>query len=100
VYLGSGKSPGYAVFNFSAAYQVDKQLRFFAQINNLFNRKYYTGAQLGPTGITANGSFIAQPLPPTASGADPVVQSTFYAPGAPRTGWIGVRYLFDIPPKK
>lgn len=100
VYLGSGKSPGYAVFNFSAGYQVDKQLRFFARINNLFDRKYSTGAQLGPTGFTANGNFIAQPLPPTPAGEDPVVQSTFFAPGAPRTGWIGLRYLFDMPARK
>lgn len=97
VYLGAGKSSGYAVFNFSTAYQLDKQLRFFAQINNLFNRKYHTAAQLGPTGISANGSFVAQPLPQTPSGAAPVIQSTFYAPGAPRTAWIGVRYLFDAP---
>lgn len=99
VYLGSGKSGGYAVFNFNTAYQVDKQLRFFAQVNNLFNRKYHTGAQLGPTGFTANGNFVAQPLPQTPSGEDPVVQSTFFAPGAPRTAWIGVRYQFDIPNK-
>ena len=95
-YLGAGKAGGYALFNLSTAYQVDKQLRFFAQINNLLNRRYETAAQLGPTGFTATGNFIARPLP--AIGADfPLVQSTFYAPGAPRTAWIGVRYQFDMP---
>jgi outer membrane receptor protein involved in Fe transport len=96
-YLGAGKSGGYAVFNLSAQYQPTKPLRFFAQVNNLFNRKYHTAAQLGPTGFTADGRFIAQPLPPTLSGEDPVVQSTFYAPGAPRTAWIGLRYTLDMP---
>lgn len=97
VYFGSGKSGGYAVFNLNAQYQLDKSLRFFAQINNLFDRKYSTGAQLGPTGITPNGTFIARPLPATAGGDFPLFHSTFYAPGAPRTGWIGVRYTFDTP---
>ena len=27
----------------------------------------------------------------------PVRQSTFYAPGAPRLIWVGLRYLFDKP---
>jgi outer membrane receptor protein involved in Fe transport len=96
-YLGSGRSGGYTVFNLNAAYQLDKQLRFFAQINNLFNREYNNAAQLGPNGFTANGNFIARPFPATASGAFPVQQSAFYAPGAPRTAWIGLRYQFDAP---
>ena len=99
-YLGSGKTSGYAVFNLSAAYQMDKQLRFFAQINNLFDRQYHSAAQLGPTGLTASGSFIARPFPATAGGDFPVQQSTFYAPGAPRMAWVGVRYLFDLPVAK
>jgi outer membrane receptor protein involved in Fe transport len=99
VYLGSGKSGGYAVFNLSANYPIDKQLKFFAQINNLFNRQYSTAAQLGPTGLTANGNFIARPLPATASGDFPLVHSTFYAPGAPRMAWLGVRYQFAAPEK-
>jgi outer membrane receptor protein involved in Fe transport len=99
-YLGSGKSPGYAVFNLNTQYQANKQLRLFAQINNLLDRRYSNAAQLGPNGFTANGSFIAQPFPATASGNFPVQQSSFYAPGAPRTAWIGVRYQFDVPAAK
>jgi len=99
VYLGEGKAAGYTIFNLSAQYKADKQLKFFAQINNLFNRHYNTAAQLGPTGFTANGNFIARPFPAIA-GDFPVQQSTFYAPGAPRTAWIGLRYQFDMPPAK
>lgn len=95
-YLGSGKSGGYAVLNLSSHYRADRQLSFFAQVNNLLNRKYSTGAQLGPTGFTADGRFIARPFP-AVGGEFPVQQSTFYAPGAPRTAWVGVRYLFDAP---
>ena len=98
-YLGPGKSGGYAVFNFSTQYQMDKQLKFFGQINNLLNRRYNTAAQLGPTGFTANGNFIARPLPAIA-GEFPVMQSTFYAPGSPRMVWVGVRYQFDTPKTK
>jgi len=97
VYLGSGKSGGYAVLNFNTQYQADKQLKFFAQINNLLNRKYNTASQLGPTGFTSNGNFIARPLPATGSGEFPVRQASFYAPGAPRMLWVGVRYQFDVP---
>src|SRR5262249_48330369 len=56
-YLGPGTSPGYAVFDLGGRYQVHRRLQFFAQVNNLFNRKYYTAAQLGPTGLTAAGNF-------------------------------------------
>ena len=97
VYLGPGKTGGYSIFNLNAHYQQTKQLRFFAQINNLFDRQYSSAAQLGPNGFTATGRFIAHPLPATAGGDFPVVQSTFYAPGAPRMAWLGMRYQFDLP---
>ncbi len=99
-YLGSGKSGGYTVFSLNTQYQADKQLRFFMQINNLFDRRYSTAAQLGPTGFTGSGQFIARPLPATAGGDFPVMQSTFYSPGAPRMAWVGVRYQFEAPADK
>jgi outer membrane receptor protein involved in Fe transport len=92
-YLGSGRSPGYAVINLGARYQVTKWLQFFAQVNNLFDRKYFTAAQLGSTGFTAAGTFIARPLA-AVDGEFPVVHATFYAPGAPRGIWGGVRIKF------
>jgi outer membrane receptor protein involved in Fe transport len=93
VYLGPGKSGGYAVLNLGGRYQVTKRLQLFAQINNLVNRKYYSAAQLGPSGFTATGNFIARPLP-AVGGEFPVVQSTFYAPGSPRMVWGGIRIAF------
>jgi outer membrane receptor protein involved in Fe transport len=97
-FLGPGKSPGYGVLNLNAQYRVDPRLSFFGSINNLLDRKYYTAALLGPTAFTANGTFDARPLP--AIGGDfPSQQSTFYAPGAPRSFYAGVRYLLDPRPR-
>ena len=92
-YLGPGKSPGYAVLNAGAHYQVRSGLRLFIQVNNLADRRYYTAAQLGPTGFTANGNFIARQFP-AVNGDFPVQQATFYAPGAPRIAWGGIRFSF------
>jgi len=92
-YLGSGRSPGYAVTNLGARYQVTKRLQFFAQINNLFDQRYYTAAQLGPTGFTSTGNFIARPFA-AVNGEFPVVHATFYAPGAPRGVSGGLRIKF------
>jgi outer membrane receptor protein involved in Fe transport len=92
-YIGPGSSPGYAVCNLGAHYQIVKPIRVFAQINNLFDRKYYTAAQLGPTGFTGDGTFIARPFP-AIDGEFPVQHATFYAPGTPRAFFLGMRFSF------
>lgn len=93
VYLGPGKSGGYAVLNFGARYQWNKRLQLFGQINNLLDRKYSSGAQLLPMGFDSSGNFISRPLP-AINGLFPVRQSTFFAPGAPRNISGGIRYSF------
>ncbi len=92
-YLGSGRSPGYAVVNLGARYQLTPWLQLFAQVNNLFDRQYFTAAQLGPTGFTDTGNFIARPFA-AVDGEFPVRHATFYAPGAPRGAWGGLRLTF------
>jgi outer membrane receptor protein involved in Fe transport len=92
-YLGPGKSGGYAVMNLGAHYQVAKRVQLFVQINNLLDRKYFTAAQLGATGITPAGTFLARPLP-AIDGNFPVIRSTFFAPGAPIGAWGGVKIRF------
>jgi outer membrane receptor protein involved in Fe transport len=92
-YLGPGSTSAYAVVNFGARYQVAPRVQFFVQINNLFNSRYYTAAQLGPTGFTEAGNFIARPFP-EVGGEFPVQQGTFYAPGAPIGAWAGMRFKF------
>lgn len=92
-YLGEGSSPGYVVANLGARFDVHPRVQLFVQVNNLFNRQYTTAAQLGATGFTATGSFIARPFP-AIGGEFPVQQSAFFAPGAPRGAWGGLRIRF------
>lgn len=90
-YMGSGRSGGYTVLNIGSQYRVEPRLLLFAQINNVLDRQYYTASLLSPTGFTSNGNFIARPF----ANPDAVQHATFYAPGAPRAGWIGLRYAFE-----
>ena len=92
-YLGPGTSPGYGVVNLGARYQLQKHVQMFVQINNLLDHRYYTAAQLGPTGFTDQGTFISRPLPPV-DGNYPLLHTTFYAPGAPFGAWGGIRVGF------
>ncbi|WP_371323455.1 TonB-dependent receptor [Dechloromonas sp. ZY10] len=92
-YLGSGRVPGHALFDLGAKYRPSPALTVFASVYNLFDRRYASAAQLGATALTANGSFIARPF--AASGDNTtLLHSSFQAPGAPRTAWIGFRYAF------
>jgi outer membrane receptor protein involved in Fe transport len=92
-YLGSGTSPGYAVVNLGTRYRIHPRVDLVAQVNNLFNRVYYSGGQLGPSGFTAAGNFVARPF--AAIGQEfPLQGVTFFAPGAPRGAWAGLRLRF------
>ena len=97
-YLGSGYSAGYAVLKLSGDWRPQgstwRGLTLFAHIDNLLDRRYSTAAQLGATAFDANGNFVARPLPANANGDRPLVHSTFYAPGAPRSVTLGLRYTF------
>jgi outer membrane receptor protein involved in Fe transport len=92
-YLGEGTADGYAIVNVGGRYALTSRLQLIAQINNLFDREYATGAQLGSTGFTESGTFIARPLP-AIDGEFPVRHTTFLAVGAPRRAWIGARLRF------
>jgi outer membrane receptor protein involved in Fe transport len=93
-YLGPGKSPGYVVVNLRAHYDLTRRFQLAAQIDNLFDRRYYTAAQLGATGFNDQGTFVARPFPAYANGDYPVQQATFYAPGAPRRAWVELKVRF------
>jgi outer membrane receptor protein involved in Fe transport len=93
-YTGPGRSAGYAVLNLGVDYRPKPGLKFFLQIDNLLDRKYTTAAQLGANAFTVNGAFVARAFPINANGDYPVPRATFFAPGAPRTAWVGLRYSF------
>jgi outer membrane receptor protein involved in Fe transport len=90
-YLGAGKTAGYMVVNLQARYQPSKTWQVVAHLNNVFDRRYVTAAQLGPMGFSANGNFQARPFSANANGDFPLQNSTFLAPGAPRSFWLGVK---------
>jgi outer membrane receptor protein involved in Fe transport len=95
-YLGPGRSAGYAVLNLNAAFKPTPALKLFVQMNNALDRRYNTAAQLGATAFDGNGNFVARPFPANDAGDRPLRNSTFFAPGAPRTVWLGVNYQFGI----
>jgi outer membrane receptor protein involved in Fe transport len=94
-YLGPGKTGGYTVINLGAEYTPTAALKIFAQLNNVFDREYFTASQLAGTGFNDAGNFVARPFAsPVIDDERPLVHATFYAPGAPRSVWMGVRYTF------
>jgi len=82
-YLGPGVSPGYAVVNFLAHYDLTRRLQLAVQVDNLLDRHYYTAAQLVGSGFTSQGTFTDTPQ-----------NVTFFAPGAPRRAWVELRLKF------
>lgn len=94
-YIGPGRTGGYTVANLGLSYEPISPLTVFAQVNNLFDREYFSASQLGSTGFNAAGNFVARPFAgPIVEGERPLLGSTFLAPGAPRSYWVGVRYSF------
>jgi hypothetical protein len=44
--------------------------------------------------LDARGTFVARALPRSANGGFPVPRASFFAPGTPRTVWVGLRCTF------
>lgn len=94
-HLGTGKTRGYAVFNFGVDFRPLKGVTLTLQVNNLFDKRYATAAQLGATGFDTSGNFVASPFSgPVIDGDRPSQGSTFYAPGAPRSVQVGAKLRF------
>jgi len=97
-YSGPGVSPGYAITNFLAHYDLTKRLQLAVQIDNLFDKHYYTVAQLANTGLNAQGDVVTRPFPAYGTGPQsgnyPAQSATFFAPGAPRRAWVELRLRF------
>lgn len=79
-----GKIAGYAVMNLDTRYTFGNTgWQAFAKVNNVFDTDYASGGLLGSNMFDAAGTF------------DGVgVKDRFVAPGAPRAGWLGLRYEF------
>jgi outer membrane receptor protein involved in Fe transport len=94
-YLGPGKTDAYAVFNFGGEVRPLGRLALFFMLRNVFDERYATAAQLGRTAFDAAGNFVARPFTgPVIGGKLPLLSSTFYAPGAPRSIEVGATLRF------
>ena len=94
-FLGAGKTDGYALFNLGVEVRPASAVTLFATVRNLFDKQYATAAQLGQTAFDASGNFVARPFAvPVIGGERPLLSSTFYAPGAPRSVQVGARLRF------
>ena len=80
-YLGPGVSPGYAIVNFAAHYDLTRHLRLSVQVDNLLDRHYYTAAQIENTPFTGSGTLRFQPFPAYTTGPEagnyPLQSATF-----------------------
>lgn len=93
-FRGPGKIAGYAVFNIFSSYKVNNEWTLFARVNNVFDREFYTAAQLGGDPFNTSGQIATSS---TQAARTTTIGDTFVAPGAPRSGWVGVRWEFDAP---
>jgi outer membrane receptor protein involved in Fe transport len=93
-----GKVPGYATFNFQTSYKFNKEWAATMQVNNLFDKSYFSAGSLG-----------RNPFSPSiygAIGADGYnhnsgdwLSTNFIAPSAPRGIWLSLNWHFE-PDKK
>ncbi len=81
--VGVNKLAGYGILNLNANYEYVKGLNFFMRVNNVLDKKYASYATLGYN-MFPGGNLVQR-----GSEAE---GSVFYAPGAPRAVFGGVRY--------
>ena len=93
-YLGPGSAPATASSISARAIGSGPWMQIVAQINNLFDRRYYTAAQLGPMGFTEHRRVRRADRCPRSTASSRSRHATFYAPGAPIRMWIGTRFRF------
>ena len=85
---GKGKISGYFVMNLDAQYNIGSGWKAFAKATNVFDRDYYVSGRLAETYFDSTGTY---------DGTERKMLGLL--PGAPRAGWIGLRYDFAAPPK-
>ena len=83
---------GYAIVNLGASYRLTPWMQLIAQINNLFDRRYYTAAQLGPLGFTDTGTSSRGLCPRSTESSRPPVD--VLRARRPMRMWVGARFKF------
>ena len=82
-----GRIPGYAVVDVDMRFQPSAAWQIFASAANLFDRRYQNFGLLGANAFTGPARTFGPAL-----GFNPMPEQ-FRAVGAPRTLWIGMRYV-------
>jgi iron complex outermembrane receptor protein len=81
--------PGYTVASLRTSFQFSRHLQIFANIQNVFDRRYSTYGIFGdPTGVGAPG------VPAGGELGDPDVDPRFQSPAMPRAYFGGVKISF------
>lgn len=81
--------PGYAVASLHSTYRVQKRIEVFANVQNLFDKRYANYGLYGdPTGVNAPG------IPATAGSNGTGIDNRFQNPAAPRSMFGGIRLTF------
>jgi outer membrane receptor protein involved in Fe transport len=88
-FLHDGDAAGYAILNLHASYRFARSWELFARIDNVFDREYFSGGALGENTFNPAGAFLTD--------SEEWTRETFFAPGAPRAGWVGVRFTYGRP---
>lgn len=84
---GEGRIKGYTVVNLDSQYNIGKGWKAFAKAINIFDQDYNVSGRLVESMFDATGVY----------GTESNVRGLL--PGAPRAGWIGVRYEFGGAPE-
>jgi outer membrane receptor protein involved in Fe transport len=84
---GEGRIKSYTVVNLDSQYNIGKGWSAFAKAINIFDQDYNVSGRLAETMFDSAGVY----------GAETNVRGLL--PGAPRAGWIGVRYEFGGAPE-
>ena len=80
-----GRIPGYFAANLDAEFNISRSVTVFAQVDNVFDRRYANFGLLGSNVFTGPQRSFGP-----AAGFAPIIEQ-FRALGAPRGIWVGVR---------
>lgn len=81
---GSGKLAGYGLLDLYTTYDLGGAWQLFARVSNVFDKGYSSAGRLGHNSFDAAGTFEQD--------RNNWRNEQFVGPGAPRAGWIGLRY--------
>lgn len=90
-YAGEGRISGFAVLNMTAAYRLTNELSLFMRVDNVFDRQFATGGELGLNPFTPSRWGLRDESGFNYNSFD-WTHSLFVGPGAPRALWIGLTY--------